>query len=79
MRKPSTSQTPSGIQTLVNGGTNHDWAKLVQLFAELPMTEDNVTVFTRRMRRENGDDDWWNRNNPLNNGWGSGGSGGLSS
>jgi hypothetical protein len=22
------------------------------------------------MRQENGADDWWNRNNPLNNGWG---------
>ena len=41
------------------------------------MTDDNVTVFTRWMRQENGADDWWNRNNPLNNGWGSGGGGGL--
>jgi hypothetical protein len=31
------------------------------------------------MRQENGADDWWNRNNPLNNGWGSGGGGGLGS
>ena len=68
-----------GIQTLVHGGTNHDWAKLVLLLAGLPMTEDNVTVFTRWMRQENGADDWWNRNNPLNNGWGSGGGGGLGS
>lgn len=68
-----------GIQTLVAGGTNHDWAKLVLLFAGLPMTESNVTVFTRWMRQENGPDDWFNRNNPLNNGWGSGGGGGLGS
>ena len=68
-----------GIQTLVAGGTNHDWAKLVLLMAGLPMTESNVTVFTRWMRQENGPDDWFNRNNPLNNGWGSGGGGGLGS
>lgn len=68
-----------GVATLVAGGTNHDWAKLVMLFAGFPQTENNVTVFTRWMRQENGPDDWWNRNNPLNNGWGSGGGGGLGS
>jgi hypothetical protein len=72
------SATP-GIATLAAGGTNHDWAKLVLLFAKLPMTESNVTVFTRWMRQENGTNDWWNRNNPLNNGWGSGGGSGLGS
>lgn len=72
------SATP-GIQTLAAGGTNHDWAKLVLLLAGFPMSEENVTVFTRWMRQENGVDDWWNRNNPLNNGWGSGGGGGLGS
>jgi hypothetical protein len=66
-----------GVQTLAAEGTNYAWAKLVLLFADLPMTEDNVTVFTRWMRQENGPDDWWNRNNPLNNGWGSGGGGGT--
>ena len=72
------SATP-GIATLAASGTNHDWAKLVLVLAELPPTESNVTVFTRWMRQENGTDDWWNRNNPLNNGWGSGGGGGLGS
>ena len=66
-----------GIATLAAGGTNYDWAKLVLSFADLPVTEDNVTVFTRWMRQENGPPDWFNRNNPLNNGWGSGGGGGL--
>lgn len=70
------SATP-GIATLVAGGTNHDWAKLVLLLAGLPMTETNVTVFTRWMRQENGTDDWWNRNNPLNNSWGAPGEGGT--
>jgi hypothetical protein len=70
------SATP-GVATLAASGTNYDWAKLVLSFAGLPLTEDNVTVFTRWMRQENGADDWYNRNNPLNNGWGSGGGGGL--
>jgi hypothetical protein len=69
----------SGITTLAAGGTNHDWAKLVLLYAGFPRSEQNVAVFTRWMRQENGTDDWWNRNNPLNNGWGSGGGSGLGS
>lgn len=68
-----------GVETLAASGTNYDWAKLVLIFAGLPATDTNVTVFTRWMRQENGADDWWNRNNPLNNGWGSGGGGGLGS
>ena len=70
------SATP-GISTLVAGGTNYDWAKLVLLSGGYPMTDDNVTVLLRWMRQENGADNWWNRNNPLNNGYGSGGGGGT--
>ncbi len=69
----------AGIQTLVNGGTNYDWAKLVLLDGGFPITDANVTVMTRWMRQENGANDWWNRNNPLNNGLGSGGGGGTGS
>ena len=69
----------AGVDTLVAGGTNYDWAKLVMLYGGWPMSDENVTVFTRWMRQENGADDWWNRNNPLNNGWGSGGGGGTGS
>jgi hypothetical protein len=72
------SATP-GIDALVAGGTNHDWAKLVMLSGGWPMSEENVTVMTRWMRQENGADNWWNRNNPLNNGYGSGGGGGTGS
>ena len=71
--------TQTGFEVYAAGGTNHDWAKLVLLYAELPVTDTNVAVFTRWMRQENGPDDWWNRNNPLNNGWGSGGGAGLGS
>lgn len=69
----------AGFATYIEGGTNHDWAKLALLKAGFPVSENNVTVFTRWMRQENGPPDWWNRNNPLNNGWGSGGGGGLGS
>ncbi|MEQ1737754.1 MAG: hypothetical protein ABL886_15275 [Rhodoglobus sp.] len=72
------SATP-GIATLAASGTNYDWATLVLVMAGLPTTENNITVFTRWMRQENYVDSWWNRNNPLNNGWGSGGGGGLGS
>lgn len=69
----------AGSETYIRGGTNHDWAKLVLFYAGWPVTESNVAVFTRWMRQENGADDWWNRNNPLNNGYGSGGGSGLGS
>jgi hypothetical protein len=72
------SSTP-GIATLAAGGTNEDWAKMVLLFGGWPMSENNITVILRWMRQENYTDSWWNRNNPLNNGWGSGGGGGTGS
>ena len=72
------SATP-GIATLAASGTNYDWAMLVLVMAGLPTSENNITVMTRWMRQENYTDSWWNRNNPLNNGWGSGGGGGTGS
>ena len=66
-----------GIATLAAGGTNRDWAQLVLLSGGWPQTESNITVIMRWMRQENGTDNWWNRNNPLNNGFGSGGGGGT--
>ncbi len=68
-----------GIQTLRTNATNADWAKLVMMFGGWPQTDQNVTVMLRWMRQENGPPDWWNRNNPLNNGYGSGGGAGLGS
>jgi hypothetical protein len=68
-----------GVPQLAKSGTNYDWAKIVLIEGGWPVTENNVTVFTRWMRQENGPNDWWNRNNPLNNGWGSGGGGGTGS
>jgi hypothetical protein len=69
----------SGLQNLSKGSTNRDWAVLVLYMAGFPTSESNITVMMRWMRQENGPDDWWLRNNPLNNGWGSGGGSGLGS
>lgn len=68
-----------GKQTLISSGTNADWAELVLMYGDWPVTEQNVTVMLQWMREENGVDNWWNRNNPLNNGYGSGGGSGLGS
>jgi hypothetical protein len=68
-----------GRESFIRSGTNHDWAKLVLSYGGWPVSDNNVTVITRWMRQENYIDSWWNRNNPLNNGWGSGGGGGLGS
>jgi hypothetical protein len=73
----STYGATPGFKTLVRGGTNRDWAKLVLLDGGWELSDNNVTVFLRWMRQENGTNNWWNRNNPLNNGWGSGGGGGT--
>lgn len=59
-----------GPETLIASGTNHDWAKLVLLYAGWPISESNVTVLTRWMRQENGPESWYTRNNPLNIGMG---------
>jgi hypothetical protein len=72
------SATP-GIQALANDGTNYDWAKLVLLDGGWPMSDNNVVVILRWMRQENGSNDWWNRNNPLNNSYGAPGAGGTGS
>ena len=69
----------TGPETLIASGTNEDWAKLVLIDGDFPVTEANITVMLRWMRQENGADNWWNRNNPLNNGYGSGGGSGLGS
>ena len=68
-----------GIRTLSLSGTNYDWARIVLVDGGWTQSDANITVLTRWMRQENGADDWWNRNNPLNNGYGSGGGGGTGS
>lgn len=72
------SATP-GFQSLANVGTNYAWAQLVMLEGGWPMCSNNITVFLRWMRQENGANNWWNRNNPLNNSYGAPGAGGTGS
>jgi hypothetical protein len=67
----------AGYPTLAAEGTNYAWAKMVLLAGGWPQSAENQTVLLRWMRQENGADNWFNRNNPLNNGWGSGGGGGT--
>lgn len=69
----------AGVESLAAAGSNYDWAKLVMLSGGWPQSPSNVTVMVRWMRQENGTASWWNRNNPLNNGYGSGGGSGLGS
>ena len=83
LEAPAVSQesyvASTGPETLIASGTNADWAKLVLINGGWPVTEQNVTFMLEWMREENGTDNWWNRNNPLNNGHGSGGGSGLGS
>ncbi|WP_022882011.1 hypothetical protein [Gryllotalpicola ginsengisoli] len=74
----ATSQKSSAAIT-VGGVTNADWAALVLKDAGLPLTQNNLTVMLQWMDSENSPQSWWLRNNPLNNGLGSGGGGGFGS
>jgi hypothetical protein len=78
IERDSYSATP-GYETLSVSATNADWAKLILLDGKWPMTTNSITVIERWMRQENGPPNWWNRNNPLNNGYGSGGHAGTGS
>jgi cell wall-associated NlpC family hydrolase len=59
--------------------TNFDWARQVLADGGWPQSSNNITVLTQWMSSEEPPSDWWNRNNPLNNGYGSGGGAGLGS
>jgi hypothetical protein len=66
--------------------TDFDWATLVLEDGGWPTSSNNVTVITQWMASENCiptrsgcSSPWWNRNNPLNNGLGSGGGDGTGS
>ena len=74
---PTVYSATAGIQSLANDGTNYAWAKLVLLDGGWPQSDNNVVVLLRWMRQENGANDWWNRNNPLNNSYGAPGAGGT--
>ena len=59
--------------------TNYDFAHLVLRDGGWPVSANNVTVLTQWLRSEEPTSAWWDRDNPLNNGLGSGGGSGLGS
>lgn len=71
------------VQAVFNPGTglstNWDWAKLVLEDGGWPATANNETVIAQWMASEEPPSDWWNRDNPLNSGYGDGGGTGLGS
>jgi peptidoglycan hydrolase-like protein with peptidoglycan-binding domain len=68
-----------GSSNTVGQSMNFDWAALVLKDGNWPQSTNNVTVLTQWMASENPATNWYNRNNPLNNGLGSGGGAGLGS
>lgn len=59
--------------------TNADWATLVLSYIGAPTTNNNVQNMLVWMAAEEPSSNWWNRNNPLNTGFGTGGGSGLGS
>lgn len=71
--------TPVPPTSTHTASTNFDWAKVVLAEGSWPVCGNNVTVLTQWMASEEPPDNWYDRNNPLNNGDGSGGGSGLGS
>jgi Fibronectin type III domain/Bacterial Ig-like domain (group 3) len=59
--------------------TNYDFARLILRDGGWPVSANNVTVLTQWLRSEEPTSHWWDRDNPLNDGLGSGGGEGLGS
>jgi hypothetical protein len=57
--------------------TNYDFARLVLADGGWPQSPNNITTMVQWMTSEEPPSHWWDRNNPLNNGLGSGGGAGL--
>jgi Fibronectin type III domain len=57
--------------------TNYDFARLILRDGGWPVSANNVTVLTQWLRSEEPTSHWWDRDNPLNDGLGSGGGEGL--
>jgi RHS repeat-associated protein len=57
--------------------TNYNWAWLMLRDGKFPRSSNDITVVMEWMASEEPTSDWWDRNNPLNNGYGSGGGAGL--
>jgi peptidoglycan hydrolase-like protein with peptidoglycan-binding domain len=68
-----------GSSSSTGKSTNFDWANWVLKDGNWPTSSNNITVITQWMSSEEPTSNWYNRNNPLNNGLGSGGGAGLGS
>lgn len=73
------SATPTPPPGSTGHSTNVDWARVVLQDGGWPTSANNIAVLTQWMDSEESPAHWWNRNNPLNNGLGSGGGAGLGS
>lgn len=71
------AQAATAVPQATAERTNFDWARLMLRDGGWPTSNNNVTVVTRWMDSEEPASDWYDRNNPLNNGLGSGGGAGL--
>jgi hypothetical protein len=76
---PSLAATGASARSAAGLSTNYDFARLVLQDGHWPVSSNNVTVLTQWLRAEEPTSDWWDRDNPLNNGLGSGGGSGLGS
>ncbi|MCU1481165.1 MAG: hypothetical protein JWQ19_1951 [Subtercola sp.] len=74
-----TVNKPTEATIAPGSSTNKDWAALVLVDGGWPASDNNVTVILQWMDSENSPQSWWLRNNPLNNGYGSGGGAGFGS
>ena len=76
---PAAQGTGSPLRVAAGLSTNYDFARQVLADGGWPASVNNTTVLTQWLRAEEPTSRWWNRDNPLNNGLGSGGGSGLGS
>jgi hypothetical protein len=76
---PAAQATTTTFQVAAGLSTNYDFARLVLEDGGWPTSANNTTVLTQWLRAEEPTATWWDRDNPLNNGLGSGGGSGLGS
>jgi hypothetical protein len=79
LRDGYAANAPTEASIAAISSTNADWVKLVLTDGGWPVTDSSVTALLQWMDSENDPHDWWLRNNPLNNGYGSGGGSGFGS
>lgn len=76
---PAAQATGATLRIAAGLSTNYDFARLVLEDGDWPTSANNTIVLTQWLRAEEPTSRWWDRDNPLNNGLGSGGGSGLGS